>query len=136
VPSRSAIAGDAVTSRSRFRERGGARMKTVIWLLLFVAFIYVSVEVVPVLFAEYQFSDDIQTTARYAPYNRATLDEVKASVLKSAQSHDLPVTADNITVVTHGYGVQIDVAYSVTVNLMVYQWVFDFHPSATSVLLT
>ena len=61
---------------------------------------------------------------------------MKASVLKSAQSHDLPVTADNITVVTHGYGVQIDVAYSVTVNLMVYQWVFDFHPSATSVTLT
>jgi cell division protein FtsL len=138
VISRPAIAGNAVNARARSRcqERGGARIKTVIWLVIFVAFMYVSIEVVPVLFAEYEFQDDIQTTARYVPYNRATMDEVKASVLKSAQSHDLPVTPADITVVPHGYGAQIDVTYSVTVNLLVYQWTFNFHPSAASTTLT
>ena len=122
--------------RARSRERGGARAKTLIWLLIFIVFVYVSIEVVPVLFAEYEFQDDITTTARYAPYNRPSLDDVKATILKSAQSHDLPVTPANITVVPHGYGVQIDVVYSVTVNLMVYQWTFNFHPTAASVNLT
>jgi hypothetical protein len=138
VISRPAIAANAVNAsrRCRCQERGGARIKTLIWLVIFVAFMYVSIEVVPVLFAEYEFQDDIQTTARYVPYNRATMDDVKASVLKSAQSHDLPVTAADITVVPHGYGAQIDVAYSVTVNLLVYQWTFNFHPSATSNTLT
>jgi hypothetical protein len=136
VPAESAIAGELQESRTRARERGGARTKTLIWFLAFAIFLYVSIEVVPVLFDEYLFTDDIQTAARYAPYNRASLDDVKASVLKAAQSHDLPVTAQDITVTQHGYGVQIDVAYSVTVNLMVYQWEFDFHPSATSVTLT
>ncbi|MGB6429622.1 MAG: hypothetical protein WBF06_03485 [Candidatus Acidiferrales bacterium] len=135
MPARISIAGDAIGSSARRKERGGARIKALIWLALFAAFIYVSVEVVPVLFAEYQFQDDVQTEARYAPYNRQSLDDVKAVVLKSAQSHDLPVTASDITVTQHGYGVQIDVTYSVTVNLMVYQWTFNFHPSATSVTL-
>lgn len=136
VPPEPIFAADHVKSRARSGERGGAAIKTIIWLAIFAVFCYVSFEVVPVLFAEYEFQDDIQTAARYAPYNRSTLDDVKATVLKAAQSHDLPVTAADITVAQHGYGVTIDVAYSVTVNLMVYQWTFDFHPSATSVTLT
>jgi hypothetical protein len=136
VPSEAPIAGDAVKSPARCRERGGARAKTLIWLVIFGVFLYVSIEVVPVLFAEYEFQDDVQTAARYAPFNRATLDDVRTTILKAAQSHDLPVTAADIAVVPHGYGVQVDVNYSVTVNLTVYQWTFNFHPSATSNTLT
>lgn len=136
MPSHTAIAGNAVKSPARCRERGGAAAKTLIWLVIFAVFLYVSIEVVPVLFAEYEFQDDVQTAARYAPYNRATLDDVRATVLKAAQSHDLPVTPAEITVAPHGYGVQVDVSYSVTVNLTVYQWTFNFHPSATSNTLT
>ena len=136
MPLQTPIAGEAVNPHARCRERGGARAKTLIWLVVFGLFLYVSIEVVPVLFAEYEFQDDVQTAARYAPYNRATLDDVRASVMKAAQSHDLPVTPADITVAQHGYGVQVDVNYSVTVNLMVYQWTFNFHPSATSNVLT
>ena len=123
-------------SQLRSRQRGGAKAKTLIWLVVFGLFLYVSIEVVPVLFAEYEFQDEVQTAARYAPFNRQSLDDVRASVLKSAQSHDLPVTPADITVAPHGYGVQVDVNYSVTVNLTVYQWTFNFHPSATSNTLT
>lgn len=131
-----ANAEDTRASRARCPERGGSKVKVVVWLLILLTFAYVSIEVVPVLFAEYEFQDEVQTAARYAPFNRQSLDDVRASVLKSAQSHDLPVTAADIAVVPHGYGVQIDVNYSVTVDLQVYQWTFDFHPSATSVSLT
>jgi hypothetical protein len=136
VPAPITIAGNAMGSSARCRERGGARIKALIWFALFAAFIYVSYEVVPVLFAEYQFQDEVQTEARYAPFNRQSLDDVRAAVLKSAQDHNLPVTQKDIVVAPHGYGVQIDVNYSVTVNLMVYQWTFNFHPSATSITLT
>ena len=136
MPSRPTIAAVSLTSRAASRQRGSARLKTIIWLLIFLAFLYVSLEVGPVLYAEYEFQDDVQTIARYAPYNRPSIDDVRKEVLSEAQSHDIPVTLEDIKVEPHGYGVQIDVNYSVTVNLIVYQWVFDFHPTAASISLT
>jgi len=136
VPRRPAIAAVSLTSRAASRQRGSGHLKTIIWLLIFLAFLYVSLEVGPVLYAEYEFQDDVQTIARYAPYNRPSIDDVRKEVLSKAQSHDIPVTLEDIKVEPHGYGVQIDVNYSVTVNLIVYQWVFDFHPTAASISLT
>jgi len=132
---RPAIIVEAQPARSNSRQRGSGHLKTLIWLGIFAAFLYVSFEIGPVLFAEYQFQDEITSIARYAPYTRPSIDDVRKDVLAKAQSHDLPVTAEDIKVTPHGYGVEIDVNYSVTVNLTVYQYTFDFHPTATSVSL-
>jgi hypothetical protein len=53
-------------------------------------------------------------------------------VLDEAQKEDLPVEADDVKVVSNGKNVTIDVDYSVTVDLKVYKWTLNFHPTATN----
>jgi hypothetical protein len=125
----------AVTPRheqlfSRPRQRGSSRLKFIIFLAFLVAMIYVGVKVIPILFTNMQFQDAIQSTARFASVNRQSVDDIRASVLKEAESEDIPVTAQDIHVKGDGGHVEIAADYSVTVNLGVYQWTLNFHPYA------
>jgi Domain of unknown function (DUF4845) len=92
--------------------------------------IYVGVKVIPILFTNMQFQDAIQSTARFASVNRQSVDDIRASVLKEAESEDIPITAQDIHVKGDGGHVEIAADYSVTVNLGVYQWTLNFHPYA------
>lgn len=112
-------------------QRGGAKLKLIIWLLILCIFGYVCVKVVPVLFASYQFQDTVQSTARLAAVTRQSDDDLKKTILQAAADNNLPVTAEEIVVVHKNYSVEISVDYSVTVDLSVYQWTFHFHPDST-----
>ena len=116
-------------------QRGSGRLKLIIWLAILLAFGYVCVKVVPVLFAAYQYQDTVLSTARLAPVNRASDDDLKKTLVQAAEEDNLPVTADEITVTHRGFNVEIAVDYSVTVDLRVYQWTFHFHPDSTSAAL-
>lgn len=107
-------------------------MKAIIWTVILVAFVYTAVMVIPVLINEYEFQDSIQDIARFATVNRKTNDQVKQAVLAEAQKEDLPIDADDIKVEGAGGNVHIDVTYSVTVDLKVYQWTLNFHPNASN----
>jgi uncharacterized protein DUF4845 len=112
------------------RQRGSSRLKFIIFLAFLVAMIYVGVKVIPILFTNMQFQDAIQSTARFASVNRQSVDDIRASVLKEAESEDIPITAQDIHVKGDGGHVEIAADYSVTVNLGVYQWTLNFHPYA------
>jgi Domain of unknown function (DUF4845) len=112
------------------RQRGSSRLKFIIFLAALVAMIYVGVKVIPILFINMQFQDAIQSTARFASVNRQSVDDIRASVLKEAESEDIPITAQDIHVKGDGGHVEIAADYSVTVNLGVYQWTLNFHPYA------
>jgi hypothetical protein len=88
--------------------------------------------VLPVLVNEYQFQDSLQEITRFATVNRKTNDQLQKAVLDEAQKEDLPVEADDVKVVSNGKNVTIDVDYSVTVDLKVYKWTLNFHPTATN----
>jgi hypothetical protein len=131
--SRAVSGGDAATKRSR--ERGAGHLKAVIWTTVLVAFIYGAVMVIPVLINEYEFQDSLQNIARFASVNRKTHEQVKAAVLEEAQKEDLPVQAEDVKVEGSGGNVHINVDYSVTVDLKVYQWTLNFHPDASNLSL-
>jgi hypothetical protein len=114
----------------RHAERGGGHLKAIIWTMVLVAFIYVAAMVLPVLVNEYQFQDSLQDIARFASLNRKSNDQIRQTVLDEAKKEDLPVEAENIKVEDKAGNVHIDVDYSVTVDLKVYQWTLNFHPSA------
>lgn len=114
----------------RDRERGGARLKAVVWTTILAAFIYVAAMLVPVLVNEYQFQDSLQDIARFASVNRKSSEQIKQAVLDEAQKQDLPVEAEDIKVEGTGGNVHINVDYSVTIDLKVYQWTLNFHPAA------
>ena len=100
-----------------------------------MALIYAAAMLLPVLINEYQFQDSLQTIARFASVNRRTADDIKKSILEEADKEDLPVQADDIKVVSHNGNIQIDVDYSVIIDLKVYQWTLNFHPAASNASL-
>jgi uncharacterized protein DUF4845 len=113
-------------------ERGAGHFKAIFWTLVLVSIIYVGFKVVPVLVNNYQFQDGIQNIARFTSVNHSSPDAIKKSVLEEAQKDDLPIQADDIKVQSGGRKVGISVDYSVTVDLKVYQWTLNFHPSASN----
>jgi hypothetical protein len=127
------LEGRAATNRiCRRGERGGGRLSTLIWVVLLAAFAYVCTQVVPVLYAEYQFQDAMQTTARFATINRQSPEQIRKSLLVEAKSKDIPVEPENIHVTSEAGNVKINAEYSVTVDLRVYQLTLNLHPSASN----
>src|SRR5215469_8141226 len=106
----------------RHSESGKGNLKAIIWTLILAAFIYVAAMVLPVLVNDYQFQDSLQDIARFATVNHRTNEQIKQAVLDVAAKQDLPVQAEDIKVEAVGGNVHINVDYSVTVDLKVYQW--------------
>jgi len=111
-------------------QKGAGNLKAIVWTMILVAFIYAAVVVLPVLISEYEFQDSLQSIARFASVSHKSSDQIKKDVLDEAQKEDLPVQADDIKVNGASGNVHITVDYSVTVDLKVYQWTFNFHPAA------
>jgi cell division protein FtsL len=126
---------DRAEREIRHPERGAGHLKAVIWTVILVAFIYVAAMLLPVLINEYEFQDSLQNIARFASVNRRSNEQVKQAVLEEAQKEDLPVQADDIKVQGNAGNIQINVEYSITVDLKVYQWTLNFHPAATNAAL-
>jgi len=119
----------------RDAEKGAGKLKAIFWTLLLAAFVYVSVKVIPALVNEYEFQDGIQTIARFATMSRQTPEQIREAVLKEAQKDDLAISAENIKVEAVNGNVKINADYSVTVDLGVYQWTLNFHPSVSNAAL-
>lgn len=121
--------------RRRVRERGGANIKAIVWTIILAVFIYVMAMLLPVLVNEYQFQDSLQDIARFASVNHRSNEQIKQAILDIAQKQELPVQAEDIKVSGTGGNVRLDVDYSVTIDLKVYQWTLNFHPSASNASL-
>lgn len=135
APLPGAGSGGLVSRRVRRGQKGSGNLKAIIWTAILVACIYSAVIVLPVLINEYQFQDTLQEIARFASVNRKSNEQIRQSVLEEAQKADLPVQAENIKVEGYGGNVHINVDYSVTVDLKVYQWTLNFHPAASNASL-
>jgi hypothetical protein len=123
--------------RGRKGQRGSAQLKTIIWLVVLVAFIYSCIKILPVLITEYQFQDFMQTTARFASVNRmTTAADITKSVMDEATKEQIPLSADDVHVTAQTGLINISADYSVTVDLAVYQLTLNFHPSAGNKPLT
>jgi hypothetical protein len=110
-------------------EHGGGRLKALVSVAVLAAMIYTGAKVVPILVDNYQFQDAMESTARFASVNRQTNEDIRASVLKEAQTEEIPVQPGDIHIKGDSQHVEISADYSVTVDLMVYRWTLNFHPS-------
>jgi len=115
---------------ARASQRGSSRLKLVGFLALLVAVIYTGFKVIPILVNNMQFQDAIESTARFASVNRQSVDDIRTAVFKEAQNEDIPIAPADIHVKGDGGHVEIAADYSVTVDLVVYQWTLNFHPYA------
>jgi hypothetical protein len=120
----------------RHRERGSSNLKAILWILALAAFIYVAVKLTPPLINDFEFQDGVQTIARFATATRQAPEQIRAAILKEAEKDDVPIDAKDIKVQAVNGNVRINVDYSVTVDLTVYQWTLNFHPNVSNDSLT
>ena len=133
----SAVHRSPISDRqNRGGQRGEGRLKAILWTLALAIFVYVCFKVTPALINEYQFQDGMETLARFASVNRQTPEVVRAEILKEAQKDDVPVNAEDIKVESVNGNIRVHVDYSVTVDLVVYQWILNFHPAVSNNSLT
>ena len=111
-------------------------MKAILWTLVLAAFVYVTVKVLPALINEFQFQDGVQTIARFATATRQTPEQIRAAILNEAQKDNVPLEVGDVKVEAVNGNVRINVDYSVTVDLTVYQWTLNFHPKISNDSLT
>jgi len=124
---------DADESNGRRRgERGSGRLKAIVYLAILAGFIFVCVKVVPILMNEYEFEDSMKSAARLASVNREVPDDIRKSLVQEAAKDDLPIKPEDIRVTAEAGNVRIEATYSVTVDLSVYQWTLNFHPTANN----
>jgi hypothetical protein len=121
-------------SRSQIRrsQAGSSRLKAIVWTAILASFVYVCIRVVPLYFNDYQFRDTMQSTARFASVNRQSPDAIRKKLLQEAEKAEMPIRLEDIKVVSRGGRIDIEVNYSVTVDLHVYEWTLNFHPTASN----
>lgn len=112
------------------REKGGARAKTLLTLVIIGTLVLAAVKIVPIYVTNYQLQDSMQEEATYASVNRKSAEEIRADLEKKLQALGIDVDAKNIQVTSVSGNVQISLEYTIPVNLSVYQLQLHFHPQA------
>lgn len=112
------------------RERGGARLKAILWTLALLYGAFVAYKIIPPYFSNYQLADKMQEMARFAVVNRQSSEQIREAIFKEAQQRDISVRREAIKVDVTQDLVRISVDYTVPVDLKLYQLNLHFAPSS------
>lgn len=116
--------------QARHAERGGAKFKAVLSIVVLVILIFAGFRLVPPFIDEYQLQDKLVTEARFATVNRHTDEELRDIIFKEIQDLDIPAHREDITIENTRRSVKISVEYTVPVDLIVYRAELHFNPGA------
>ncbi|MGH9864947.1 MAG: hypothetical protein ACRD4H_05980 [Candidatus Acidiferrales bacterium] len=120
---------------SRKGERGGARIKSLLVLIILGSAIFFAVKTVPPYFNNYQLLDTMRQEAAYASATRKKDDDIRADVEKKVKQLGIPADSKDIQVSDVSGNVQISVDYTIPVDLAIYQLQLHFHPQANNASL-
>ena len=108
-------------------------IKMVFGILVIVTCVYVGAEVIPIYYANYEFSDVIKTEATLETYTTKPEADIQDMIYKKAQDLQIPLSKDQIKVARHGTtgtgSLTIRAPYVVHVELPVYPLDIHFDPS-------
>jgi uncharacterized protein DUF4845 len=102
------------------------KIKGFIGLLLVVAGFYVAWNLIPPYFHNYQLQDDLDDVARRHSYTTVSDDDVKKIVITKADSNNIRLKEDQITVTRTPNGLAISVKYHIHVDMVLYPVDLDF----------
>ena len=118
-------------SRSR---RGESSVGCLVWLLLFTAALYYGVHIGEVFLRYYRLVDEMDTAARLA----SVLDNgtITRRIAAAVDDIGLPDSAGQVIITRNDSPreVKIETAYSERVQLPLFDYTFEFHPTATQPL--
>ena len=96
--------------------------------------VWVSAELIPPYFSNYEFQDTLDTEARMGTYSTKGDEIIRDTVFRKAQDLELPITKDDIIVQRSGGigtgSVSISTDYTVHVELPGYPMDLHFHPES------
>ncbi|MFI5057581.1 MAG: DUF4845 domain-containing protein [Candidatus Acidiferrales bacterium] len=117
-------------STSRRGEWGEGKLKAIVYTVIIVLIVYSAFKIVPVYIQDYQLSDKMQETARFAVVNRYSEDQIRDTIFKEIQSLEIPARREDIKVSSSQSVVRISVDYTVPVDLLFYHMDLHFTPSS------
>lgn len=110
-------------------ERGGARIRLIMFLVFVGLFGWIAYKVVPPYIANYQLEDWMRTQEPYWLVNHMTDDALIDNIMKEIQAHDIPATKENVKVLANNpRDVKVSVDYTVHIDLSFYQFDLHFNP--------
>ncbi|HJZ62739.1 MAG TPA: DUF4845 domain-containing protein [Candidatus Acidoferrum sp.] len=124
------MTGQEKSVRRTAGERGEGKFKAILVTVILAFMVYAAVKVVPPYVSEYELSDKMQETARFASVNRNSEDQIRDAIFKTIDELQIPATKEDIKVTAAGGRVTITVDYKVPIDLMVYK--FDLHFTPTT----
>jgi Domain of unknown function (DUF4845) len=119
-----------ILSTTRRGEWGEGKLKAVLYTVIIVLIVYSAFKIVPVYIQDYQLSDKMQETARFAVVNRYSEDQIRDTIFKEIQSLEIPARREDIKVSSSQSIVKISVDYTVPVDLFFYHMDLHFTPSS------
>jgi hypothetical protein len=114
-------------------ERGEGNLKAIVYILILIVGVYVAIKVVPIYVAEYQLKDKMNEQARFAVVNRYSEDQIRDLIFKVVQDLDIPAKREDIKVTNTGRGLNINLTYTVPVDLTFYKTELTFSPSSDGI---
>jgi Domain of unknown function (DUF4845) len=114
-------------------QHGGGRLRALLFTAALAAFVFFCYKVIPPYFANYQLEDWLKAQIPFFMVNHTTDEALYNSILKEMHNDGIEVTRDNIKIVqNNANGINVQIDYSVKVDLLVYQWNLHFTPQMNS----
>jgi hypothetical protein len=114
-------------------QRGGGKLRAIVWTLILAAFVFVCAKVIPPYYSNYQFEDWLKTQVPFLMVNHTTDESLQAAIIKELANDGVTVTKDNIKIIQNNpRGINVQIDYSVKVDLMFYQLNLHFTPEMNS----
>jgi cell division protein FtsL len=110
---------------------GNGRAKAILAVVVVAALAYAAAKLIPPYVNNYQLQDHIRQIAIQAAAGTrpTTPAEIQQEVIAYAQDLGLSLEPENVTV-TVTSKINVELHYTVPVNLMILTWSLDFTPSA------
>ncbi len=119
------------------RESGVSGFKAVLAVALFLSLVFLGIKLVPPYIQNYEFQSDLESIARLSTYAaQKTEDDVRNDVMGKAKELSLPVTPEQVAVTKSTYGVNINVKYTVVIEVPGYTFRLKFNPVAGNKMIT
>ena len=117
----------------RCGERGGARLRLLLFLLIFGTIAYVSWKTIPPYVAEYELEDWMRTETPYFLVNHMPDDTLRDTIMKELQDRNIPAGKDDVKIQSNNARmIKYEVDYSVPLDFGFYQTALHFSAKSDS----
>ena len=114
----------------RRSQRGSARGRLLIFLIILLMGIYVGMKVLPPYISNYELEDWMRTQAPFFVVNHMNNDAVMDAIVKQMQMNDISASRDNVKIIANSATqVHIVVSYDVPVDFGFYSTTLHFNPT-------